>query len=285
MDIKSVENVVSRLQRSLFRNANAISVGMMKTRFRGSGLQFKEHRIYSPGDETRFIDWKLLAKTGIPFVKTHEEERNLDIVVAVDVGPSMLTGDKGVPKLQAALEICCLLYLLAKKTSDRVHVIICSDQIHSLPPASGHEGIALLVGQLENLEILTKDGRVNIAWRPQGVLSESKRHVEFIKHLQKKREVVLLSDFQDFLSERSIRGILSRNNLHCIRITCTLDEGKKVPFSVWGHLSSESSSKGGRYFSAQGYATPDKIKSPWGQKMMILSVKGRYLEDFVQEIL
>lgn len=88
---------------------------MLKTNIKGTGLQFKEHQVYNFGDDIRFIDWKILAKTSHPYVKTFNEERNVEIVVVIDASTTMMTGYNGVSKLQAAIEICCLLYLLAKK--------------------------------------------------------------------------------------------------------------------------------------------------------------------------
>ena len=110
MNIKEVHKAVSKIKASLFKNSNSYSIGMLKSHFRGSGLQFKEHQLYDHGDDIRFIDWKLLAKTGIPYIKTFEEERNVDIVVIIDASMSMFTGFENISKLQASIEICCLLF-------------------------------------------------------------------------------------------------------------------------------------------------------------------------------
>ena len=63
MDLKKVNTVVSKLQASIFKNSNSFSIGMLKSHFRGTGLQFKEHQVYNYGDDVRFIDWSILAKT------------------------------------------------------------------------------------------------------------------------------------------------------------------------------------------------------------------------------
>ena len=77
MKINEVRKIVGRLRVNLFKRANSFSIGMLKTQFRGTGLQFKEHQVYSFGDDVRFIDWKILAKTNHPYIKTFEEERNI----------------------------------------------------------------------------------------------------------------------------------------------------------------------------------------------------------------
>jgi len=133
MNIAEVRKVVGRIKTNLFKSANAHSVGMLKTNFKGTGLQFKEHQVYTFGDDIRFIDWKILAKTSNPYVKTFNEERNVEIVVVIDASSTMLMGYKGVSKLQAAIEICCLLYLLAKDTNDFVHALIVADEIVHIP--------------------------------------------------------------------------------------------------------------------------------------------------------
>src|SRR5210317_920729 len=108
MNFEEVRKVVGSIKSNIFKNSNAYSIGMLKSHFRGTGLQFKEHQVYTHGDDIRHIDWKLLAKKREPYIKTYEEERNVEIVVVIDTSATMLTGYNGVSKLQAAIEICCL---------------------------------------------------------------------------------------------------------------------------------------------------------------------------------
>ena len=100
MNLLEIEKIVSKIQSNLFKNSNSFSVGMLKSHFKGAGLQFKEHQVYNPGDDVRFIDWKLSAKTQNTFVKTFEEERNVEINVVIDVSNSMFVGYKNVSKLR-----------------------------------------------------------------------------------------------------------------------------------------------------------------------------------------
>ena len=89
MNLKEIERVVGMIQAHIFRNSNAYSAGMLKSHFRGSGLQFREHQVYVPGDDVRFIDWKLSARAPNVYVKTFEEERNVEIVVFVDLSHTL----------------------------------------------------------------------------------------------------------------------------------------------------------------------------------------------------
>jgi uncharacterized protein (DUF58 family) len=141
MNLKEVEKVVAGIQSQLFKNSNSYAIGMLKSHFKGTGLQFKEHQVYVPGDDVRFMDWKLSAKTRTSYIKTFEEERNIEITVLLDITLSMFTGYKGVSKFQAAIELTCLLYLLAKETGDKVQVILWVDREVSLPLKSGKRGL------------------------------------------------------------------------------------------------------------------------------------------------
>lgn len=276
MDLKEIERVVGSIQSNLFRNSNSFSVGMLKSHFKGAGLQFKEHQVYAPGDDVRFIDWKLSAKTNTTFVKTFEEERNIEIYALLDVSEAMFLGYKNVSKLQAAIEIICLLHLLAEKSKDKVGVIIYTDEPEILPMANGHKGIALLVSQLEKKGLLNNKGKVNITYNPPLNTNESKK-IGLIKSLvAKRKEVVLLTDFENFESIDVLEKLLYRRNLHCFKIESPIESLKKKPFSVFG--KSRNKKVYTRTFSEK------EIEKPKG-RYNILNVKDRYLEKFIREML
>ena len=180
MDLKSVERTVAKIKNSLFKNSNSFSIGMLKSKFRGTGLQFKEHQVYSHGDDVRFIDWKILAKTSNPYIKTFEEERNVEIVVVIDATETMMTGYNGVSKLQASVELCCLLYLLAKESGDYVHAVIVSDRVTSLRRASGEAGVISLVSALERDELMNSRGNINIGRQYSGFVAEKEMMVNIL---------------------------------------------------------------------------------------------------------
>ncbi|MEI8348445.1 MAG: DUF58 domain-containing protein, partial [Pseudomonadota bacterium] len=161
MDIQTVRKTVARIKSNLFKNSNSYSIGMLKSHFRGTGLQFRDHQIYVPGDDVKFIDWKMLAKTQTPYIKTFEEERNVEIAVVIDASTTMFSGNEGLSKLEAAIEVCCLLYLLAKETGDFVHGIVIADEIITIPKKSGEQGIIHLVSALQRKKILNDDGDIN----------------------------------------------------------------------------------------------------------------------------
>ena len=75
------------------------------------GLQFKEHQIYCHGDDVRFIDWKLYARTNTPYIKTFEEERNVEIIIFIDLSLSMLMGHRGIDKASGSNQYCMLNFI------------------------------------------------------------------------------------------------------------------------------------------------------------------------------
>ncbi len=280
MNITEVRKVVGRIKSNLFKNANSHSVGMLKTNFKGAGLQFKEHQVYTFGDDIRFIDWKLLAKTSNPYVKTFNEERNLEIVVVIDASATMLTGYNGVSKLQAAIEICCLLYLLAKDTNDFVHALIVSDEIIHVPKKSGEEGISHFISMLEERNVLNESGLVNLERSVGADVDKGQKYISIMKHLNRKREIVLLSDFNDFIDADVLKKILFRSNVHCFQMLSPLDEAKTLPYSLFASAKPMGSGSLGKY----DLSGKRDLNAEFGKKLKKLRVQEKYLENFIKEL-
>jgi uncharacterized protein (DUF58 family) len=278
MNINEVRKVVGKLHANLFRKANSHSIGMLKTNIRGTGLQFKEHQVYSFGDDIRFIDWKILAKTGNPYIKTFNEERNVEIVVVIDASTSMLTGYNGVSKLQAAIEICCLLYLLAKETNDFIHALIVTDEVINVPKLSGDHGITHLISILEEKKILTMAGKINIERTAQNNVDSKKKYLSIMKHLSRKREIILLSDFNEFIEADVLRKLLSRSNVHCFHLVSPLDEADEMPFTLHAFSANKFSADLGKY----SFSGNKDLKSEFGKKFKKIKIQDKYLENFIK---
>ncbi|OUR93047.1 hypothetical protein A9Q84_21320 [Halobacteriovorax marinus] len=281
MNVQEVRKIVGKIKGSIFKNSNSFSIGMLKSHFKGSGLQFKEHMVYSHGDDVRFIDWKLTAKTQNTYVKTFEEERNVEIVVVLDLSPSMFLGFKGVSKLQASLEICCLLFLLSKETNDYVQVVILGNTVESLPKATGERGIAQLVAKLEELNVLGEDGKVNYKYLNQKPKQEKSVGANTLKYIKKNKEVVILSDFVDFLEFDELKKLAYRKHVHCFRIVGPLDEAESSPYQVF---SSDSTFSRGK-LSIVDKEKVKELEDFLGKRIKKLNVKDRYLESFIKEML
>lgn len=276
MNLKEIEKIVASMQSHIFKNSNSFSIGMLKSHFKGSGLQFKEHQVYTAGDDVRFIDWKLSAKTNTTFIKTFEEERNVEIIVILDIMESMLTGFKGVSKLQASIEIACLLFLLAEKSKDKVKIVIFTEEAKMLPGLSGHAGIALFISILEKQGILNSVGKVNLDFSMSKPLLEIKKMSYIKSFIARHKEVVFLSDFIGIDDFETMNKLLYRRNMHCFKMEGPLDNGRATSFSI---LSKSSNRK------KLIKVSTEKKKNQLKGRFRTLSVEDRYLETFVREML
>lgn len=279
MDLKEVHKVVSKIKTSVFKKSNHFAIGALKSHFRGSGLQFKEHRIYDHGDDVRFIDWKLLAKTNNPYIKTFEEERNVEIVIILDVSPTMFYGYNNISKLQASIELCCLMYLLAKETQDVVHILIKGKEITYLPKKSGDEGITALINVLQRLDILTEHYKVNVDYYEDAKSHEFKSEAELMKHLGRKKEVVIFSDFLNFLPEDALKRLLYKRKIHAFSILSPIDLTTKLPFSVHAKLMNSDDST-----FVETNIDGLKLRELLKNRIKPLRVDESYLDGFVKEM-
>ncbi len=282
MKLNDVRKTVSQIKASLFKNSNSFSIGMLKSHFKGSGLQFKEHQVYSFGDDIRFIDWNMLAKTNHTFIKTFEEERNIEITVVLDASRSMLSGINGVSKLQASIEITCLLYLLAGETNDFVHVVVIGEDIVDIPKSQGDKGITYLISILEKHGVLDEMGKVEIdrGGELNDIPEEKKLH-SILKHTGKNREVVIFSDFVDFIETSSMKRLIFRRNLHCFFMESPLDRFAKAPISLFslGKKAVKPS------FKTVNIESERNLEKEFGRKIKKIDISDRYLESFIKEMI
>jgi uncharacterized protein (DUF58 family) len=280
MDIKEVRRLVSNIKAQLFKNSNSYSIGMLKSHFRGVGLQFKEHRVYQHGDDVRFIDWRMLAKTDTPYIKTFEEERNVEITVIVDASPTMYMSCDGRTKLQAALELSSLLYLLAAETGDYVHVLIFGEKVIDIKKGSGELGLVTLISQLEKHNLIDERGRINRECQFFKPINSEEKIKQIFKHLYKKREVVIFSDLHFFLEEQHFDRLIFNKNIHCFRLLAPLDMSQKKSFSLWAGGLRNKELRLGQVFSDQSNSSRKMNK-----KIKDLKIEDRYLEKFIREMI
>lgn len=279
MNLKEIERVVGMIQSQIFKNSNAYSTGMLKSHFRGSGLQFREHQVYVPGDDVRFIDWKLSARSPNVYIKTFEEERNVEIVICVDLSQTLLYGFEGKSKLEAMIEIVALLYLLATGTHDLVRVVIWGERTLNLPPKRGKEGLTIFIAALESLGLIDESGKVQIDYN--GVMnthSEVAKITQLKTFLARRKEVIYLGDLS-LVEDKVIWGkILDKKNMHCFRIYSPVDKNIDVPF-----LFKARNPRTGKGFVADIRA---KREDPMFRKERFkeIGVHERYLEKFVKEL-
>lgn len=174
LDIKS-----KRLTRHLF-------TGEYHSAFKGRGMSFREVREYAAGDDIRFIDWNVSARFNHPFSKLFEEERELTVMLLVDVSASSLFGTIHARKKDLITEVCAVLAFSAINNNDKVGAVFFSDKIETyIPPKKGREHVLYIVRQLLTIEPKRKGTS----------LSEAIRF--FNRSARQKAIVFLLSDFLD----------------------------------------------------------------------------------------
>ena len=186
---------------------NDVFSGEYHSVFKGLGMSFAEVREYQYGDDIRNIDWNVTARAGAPFVKVFEEERELTVVLLVDVSGSANFGTGGRMKEEAAAEICAILAFSAIKNNDKVGLILFSDRIEKfVPPRKGRRHVLRVLREL-------------IYTRAEGRGTDIGAALEYLARIVSRRAVVfVVSDFQAEGHEQALAVAARRHDLVAIRI-------------------------------------------------------------------
>ncbi len=177
---------VRRLEIKTKTLSNNIFAGEYHAAFKGRGMLFAEVREYQPGDDVRDIDWNVTARMNRPYIKVFEEERELTVMLLVDVSASGWFGTKNRTVRELAAEIAATLAFSAMQNNDKVGAILFSDRIEKfIPPAKGKRHILRIVRELLDFE-------------PQGKRTDVARAMEYFMRVMSKRTIAfMLSDFFD----------------------------------------------------------------------------------------
>jgi len=175
-------------------------VGSYHANFKGRGMEFAEVREYQPGDDVRDIDWNVTARTGAPHVKRFVEERDLTLLLLVDVSGSQAFGSRFLLKRDYAAELAAVLAFSAVANNDRVGAVLFSDRVEAwVPPAGGRDHALRIVRDL-------------LAVEPRGRGTRIEEALLFARRVMKRRGIVaIVSDFQDRGYERAL-GVLRRRH-------------------------------------------------------------------------
>lgn len=165
--------------------SNHIFAGEYHSTFKGRGMSFSEVREYTPGDDVKFIDWNVTARFSHPFVKVFEEERELIVMLLVDISSSSLFGTQKMLKRDLITELAAVVSFSATTNNDKVGVIFFSDKVEQyIPPKKGKSHILRIIRELVALEP-----------RHTGA-TDVRVALEFLNNVVKKRSITfLLSDF------------------------------------------------------------------------------------------
>lgn len=221
---------MNRLPQELFKRLREIQVitehlaqdflaGTYRSAFKGRGMEFEEVREYIPGDEIRHIDWNVTARMNQPYVKNFREEREMTVMLVVDISSSTYFGTKQELKKELIAELGALIAFSAIKNQDKVGLILFSDQVDEyLPPKKGTRHVLRVIRELLMPSQVAKKGS-NIA-----------NALEFLGKVQNKSVITFL--ISDFLSEdfsKQYRLLAQKQDLIAIRV---FDPAEENIFSI-----------------------------------------------------
>ena len=182
--------------------------GEYHSAFKGRGMAFSEVREYTPGDDVRTIDWNVTARFNTPFVKVFEEERELSVVLMVDVSASGAFGTKTQAKQDLITELCAVVAFSASQNNDKIGVIFFTDKIEKfIPPKKGKSHVLRIIREL-------------IEFKPENKKTDLQVALRYMTNVIKKRSIVFL--LSDFYTETNYKDALKiagkKHDLVALRI-------------------------------------------------------------------
>lgn len=207
MDTKSLLKKVRKIEIKTRRLSDNVFGGEYHSAFKGRGMTFSEVRQYQYGDDVRSIDWNVTARYNEPFVKVFEEERELTMLLLVDVSASNSFGTKADFKDNIITEIAATLAFSATKNNDKIGLMLFSDQIELyIPPKKGRSHVLRIIREL-------------IEFKPQSVKTDLGKAFKYMINMLKKKAIVfVLSDFMDDSYEHKLKIAAKKHDVTGIRI-------------------------------------------------------------------
>ena len=210
------EELLKKIQRFHFetrRRANDLFAGQYESAFKGRGMEFAEVREYQIGDDIRSIDWNVSARFGHPFVKVFHEERELTVMLLLDLSGSHLFGTRGKFKRKLLAEVAGMLAFLAIRTNDKVGAILFSSNVEKyIPPKKGASHVWRLIKEI-------------FTYEPQDLHTNVDSVLSYLNRVAKRHSIVfLISDCMDTGFEKSLRLTSRKHDLTIIRMSDPAEE-------------------------------------------------------------
>ena len=198
--IKRIEIVSKKVSEEIF-------AGQYHTAFKGKGLEFSEVREYYPGDDVRTIDWNVTSRTGKLFVKQYIEERELRVILAVDLSASLNFYSSQKSKKEIAAEISAIIAFTAMLNNDNVGLLVFTDKIELfIPPKKGRTHLLRIIREI-------------LEFKPENYKTNIENALEYLNTVMKKRSIIfLISDFYDTNFENAIKITSKKHDLIAINI-------------------------------------------------------------------
>jgi len=205
---------VRKIEIRTSRIVNEVFSGEYHSVFKGLGMEFAEVREYQPGDDIRNIDWNVTARFGHPYLKIFREERELVVMLLVDLSGSQRFGTGDRFKTEAAAEIAAVLSLAAIKNNDKVGMLVYTDKIEKfVPPKKGRNHVLRLIREI-------------LYFKPEGRGTDTALALEQLLHVIKKKSVVfMISDFIDKDYEKPLGIAARKHDLVALKLSDPLEMG------------------------------------------------------------
>jgi len=181
---------------------NQVFSGEYHSVFKGRGMEFSEVREYQYGDDIRNIDWNVTARFGHPYIKIFEEERELTVMLMVDLSCSLMFGSVSKTKQRIAAELSAILAFSALKNNDKVGLILFTDKIEKfVPPRKGKKHVLRIIREV-------------LSFEPEGKSTNIRGALEYMNNAIKKKSIAfLISDFMDEGYEKILRIVGRKHDL------------------------------------------------------------------------
>ncbi|MCJ8498232.1 DUF58 domain-containing protein [Chryseobacterium salipaludis] len=216
MDIKEIIRKVKQIEIRTKKKSEATLMGQYHSAFKGQGMTFSEVRPYQFGDEIRRIDWNKTARFREPFVKVMEEERELTLMLLVDISASMDYGTRAQLKREFVAEIAASIGFSATGNNDKVGLILYADKVYKvIPPRKGRKHILAIISTLLSTEYVAAQASMEAA-------------LEYMMTVFKKKSLIFMfSDFEDIYDNKMLRVAARKHQLLGLRITD--DKDNEIP--------------------------------------------------------
>lgn len=226
---KEILKKVKRIEITTRGMVNDVFSGEYHSVFKGRGMEFSEVREYQIGDDIRTIDWNVTARMGHPYVKVFEEERELTVMLLVDVSSSGNFGTRYRMKGEIAIEICALLAFSAIKNNDKVGLIIFTDKIEKfIPPKKGKSHVLRVLREL-------------LYHKPSGTQTDIANVLEYLNRVTRRRSVVFL--VSDFINTGYEKALQIANRRHDV-VSITVTDPREIDLPDVGFIELEDAETG-----------------------------------------
>lgn len=208
LSIAEIVRKVRKVKIVANRSVSDLLAGQYRSVFRGQGIEFDEVREYQPGDEIRSIDWNVTARTGSPFIKRYIEEREMTVMILLDISGSGIFGSTDRSKLEVMIEMSAVLMFSALKNGDKVGLVLFAGETNLyFPPRKGKSNVLRLIREM-------------LAAKPIAQRADLDRALQFLNRVQKRKAVVfVVSDFQEQSSFQALALSRMRHDLVAMTVS------------------------------------------------------------------